>query len=226
MRALFLAIPLGVSVFRHIDIPRSLIGAIVMLCLLPSLVACSEGPPDRPDRGQSSPEPGRSTTAITTPEEDTTGAPAESSVLESTVGGAILRRDEGVLRIGRAELLRSERSDEIFVKATVTGPAEARDCYLIKGSTWFVLRDAIESGDVSDLPAVLAVSWADPALTTRFSGNDTLAVSFKADHDHKDGGPDPRETPFFAICYKFAGDGTGGATWYDVVHVEGTPRAK
>jgi hypothetical protein len=205
---------------------RPALEAVLVLCLLVSLVACSEEPPNRTDRGQTSPEPGRNTTAITTPEEITTGAPAESSVLESTVGGAILRRDEGVLRIGRAELLRSEQSDEIYVKATVTGPSEARDCYLMKGSTWFALRDAIESEDVSDLPAVLEASWANPASTTRFSGNDTLAVSFKEDPDHKDEGPDPRDTPFFAICYKFADDGTGGATWYDVAHVQGTPRTK
>jgi hypothetical protein len=202
--------------------------AVLVLCLVSTPVACSEEPPDRPDWGHGSPEPGRSTTAIATPEE-TTGAPAESGVVESTVGGAILRRDEGVVRIGRAELLRSERGDEIFVKATVTGRSEARDCYLMKGSTWFTLRGAIESEDASDAPAMLEASWADPALTTRFSGNDTLAVSFREDPDQGDEGPDPRNTPFFAVCYKFAGtpgDGPDGATWYDVAHVEGTPRAQ
>ena len=204
---------------------RDALRAILMLGLLSWLVACSGEPPDRE---QSSPEPRRSPAAITTPEGNTaqTSESAERTVLESTVGGAILRRDEGVVTIERAELLRSKEGDEIFVRATVKGPAEARDCYLIKGSTWFVLRDAIESEDVSDLPAVLEASWANPASTTRFSGNDTLAVSFKEDPDHKDEGPDPRDTPFFAICYKFADDGTGGATWYDVAHVEGTPRTK
>jgi hypothetical protein len=140
-------------------------------------------------------------------------------------GGAILRRDEGVLRIERAELLRSREEDEILVRATVKGPAEARDCYLMKGSTWFALRDAIESENVSDVPQVLMATWADPASTTRFSGGDTLAVSFK-DASRKDDGPDPRDTPFFAICYKFATTGNGGATWYDVAHVEGSPKER
>jgi hypothetical protein len=153
---------------------------------------------------------------------------AESSVVESTVGGAILRRDESVLHVGRAELLRSKRGDEIFVRAAVRGPAEAKDCYLMTGSTWFALRDAIESEDASEAPAMLEASWADPASTTKFSGGDTLAVSFREDPDQKSGGPDPRDTPFFAVCYKFAstaGDGLDGATWYDMVHVEGTPKA-
>jgi hypothetical protein len=149
-------------------------------------------------------------------------------VVEYTVGGAILRREESVLHIDRAELLRA-KEDEIFVTATVKGPAEDKDCYLMKGSTWFALRDAIESENASDAPAVLEASWGDPASTTSFSGGDTLAVSFQENTDRKDKGPDPRDTPFFAVCYKFAsitGDGTDNATWYDVAHVEGTPKAK
>jgi hypothetical protein len=210
---------------------RAALGALLVLCLLSSLCACSEKPPDRPDRGQGSPEPQRALTAITTPEGSATQAsgPADRTVIEGTVGGALLRRDEGVLRIGRAELLRSKRGDEIFVRATVRGPAEAKNCYLITGSTWFALRDAIENENVSDAPAVLEASWADPASTTKFSGGDTLAASFREAPDQKGGGPDPRVTPFFAVCYKFAstaGDGRNGATWYDVSHVEGTPTAK
>ena len=203
--------------------------AALLLCLVSSLAACSETPPDRPEQG--TPEPWRSPTAITTPERNTTQAPntSERTVVESTVGGAILRRDEGVLGIDRAELLRSKEEDEIFVTATVKGPAEAKDCYLMKGSTWFALRDAIESENASDAPAVLEASWADPASTTSFSGGDTLAVSFQENTDRKDKGPDPRDAPFFAVCYKFAsitGDGADNATWYDVAHVEGTPEAQ
>jgi hypothetical protein len=169
-------------------------------------------------------------TVITTPERTTKEAsvPAGGHVVEYTVGGAILRREESVLHIDRAELLRA-KEDEIFVTATVKGPAEDKDCYLMKGSTWFALRDAIESENASDAPAVLEASWADPASTTSFSGGDTLAVSFQENTDRKDKGPDPRDTPFFAVCYKFAsitGDGTDNATWYDVAHVEGTPKAK
>lgn len=203
---------------------RAAFRAALVACVVASLVACSE---EAPDRGHSLPEPRRSPTAITTPEGKPTQAPntSERTVVESTVGGAILRRDEGVLGIDRAELLRS-REDEIFVTATVKGPAEAKDCYLMKGSTWFALRDAIESENTSDAPAVLEASWADPASTTSFSGDDTLAVSFQENTDRKDKGPDPRDSPFFAVCYKFAsitGDGTDNATWYDVAHVEGTP---
>ena len=176
------------------------------------------------------PEPRKSPMAIATPEGNATRASgsAERTVVESTVGGATLRRDEGVLRIGQAELLRAEGGDEIFVKAAVKGPAETKDCYLMTGSTWFALRDAIASEDVSDAPAVLEAPWADPVSTTRFSGGDTLAVSFREDRVRKDEEPDPRDTPFFAVCYKFAsiaGDGPGGATWYDVAHVEGSPKA-
>jgi hypothetical protein len=98
------------------------------------------------------------------------------------------------LRIGRAELLRSKRGDEIFVRATVRGPAEAKDCYLITGSTWFALRNAIENEDVSDAPAVLEASWADPASTTKFSSGDTLAASFREAADQKGGGQIP-ESP-------------------------------
>jgi hypothetical protein len=197
------------------------------LCLLSSLVACSEEPPDR---GNRQPEPRRSPTVITTPERSTKEAsvPAGGHVAKYTVGGAVLRREESVLHIDRAELLRA-REDEIFVTATVKGPAEDKDCYLMKGSTWFALRDAIEGENASDAPAVLEATWADPASTTSFSGGDTLAVSFQENTDRKDKGPDPRDTPFFAVCYKFAsitGDGTDNATWYDVAHVEGTPKAK
>ena len=200
---------------------------MLVLCLLSSLVACSEEPPDR---GNRQPEPRRSPTVITAPERSTREAsvPAGGHVVEYTVGGAVLRREESVLHIDRAELLRA-REDEIFVTATVKGPAEDKDCYLMKGSTWFALRDAIEGENASDAPAVLEASWADPASTTSFSGGDTLAVSFQENTDRKDKGPDPRDTPFFAVCYKFAsitGDGTDNATWYDVAHVEGTPKAK
>jgi hypothetical protein len=203
-----------------------------VLSLLSSFAACSGEPPDR---GQRPPEPQRSPAAITTPETSTpeasttevTEGSAGRNVDESTVGGAVLRRDEGVLRIERAELLSAREGDEVFVRATVKGPSEARDCYLMEGKTWFALRDAIENEDASEAPQVLEATWADPASTTRFSGGDTLALSFKA-ASQKHESPDPRDTPFFAICYKFAsitGDGTDNATWYDVAHVDGSPKA-
>src|SRR5215204_1405782 len=75
---------------------------MLVLCLLSSLVACSG---ETPDRGHDPPEPRRSPTILTTPERSTKEAsePAGGHVVENTVGGAVLRRDESVLRIGHAE---------------------------------------------------------------------------------------------------------------------------
>jgi hypothetical protein len=196
---------------------------MLVLCLLASLVACSE---ETPDRGHSLPEPRRSPTVITAPERSTTGAsrPAEGHVVENTVGGAVLRRDEGVLRIVQAELLRAGEGDEIFVKATVMGPTETQDCYLMKDSLWFALRDAIQSENISDAPDLLEVPWADPTTITKFAGGDTLAISFRENTGRKVEGPDTENTSFFVVCYKVA-DPESSVTWYDVAHVEGTPEA-
>jgi hypothetical protein len=203
-------------------IPAALRAALVA-CVVASLVACSEEPPDR---GHSLPEPRTSPTVITTPERSTkeASAPAGGHVVENTVEGAVLRRDESVLRIGQAELLRAKEGDEIFVRATVKGPAETQDCYLMKDSTWFALRDAIESQDLSDAPDVLELPWADPTSITRFSGGDTLAISFRENTNRKVEGPDTEDTSFFVVCYKVA-NLEDGVTWYDVAHVEGTPEA-
>jgi hypothetical protein len=196
---------------------------MLVLCLLASLVACSE---ETPDRGHALQERRSSPTIITTPERNTKedSGSAGGHVVENTVGGAVLRRDESVLRIGQAELLREKEGDEIFVKATVRGPAETQDCYLMKDSTWFALRDAIESEDLSDAPEVLEVPWADPTSIMKFSGGDTLAISFRENTDRKVEGPDTEDTSFFVVCYKVA-NLEDGVTWYDVAHVEGTPEA-
>jgi hypothetical protein len=128
------------------------------------------------------------------------------------------------LRIGQAELLRAKVGDEIFVKATVKGPTETQDCYLMTDSTWTALRDAIESEDLSEAPEILEVPWADPTSITKFSGGDTLAISFREDIDRKVEGPDTEDSSFFVVCYKVA-DLEDGVTWYDVAHVEGTLEA-
>jgi hypothetical protein len=200
--------------------------AALVTCVVASLLACSEESPDRLDRGPGPPDPGTTPTVITTQEENTSGSSgsAESSVVENTVGGAVLRREESVLSIGQAELLRAKEGDEIFVKATVRGPAETQDCYLMKDSTWFALRDAIEGEDLSGAPNVLEVPWADSASTTRFSGGDTLAISFRENTDRNVEGPDTEDTSFFVVCYKVA-HLEDDMTWYDVAHVEGTPEA-
>jgi hypothetical protein len=198
--------------------------AALVICVVTVFLACSGEPPDRPDREPSSPEPRESPTVIATPEGNTKEASgsSESSVVENTVGDAVLRRDESVLRIGQAELLRAKEGDEIFVKATVKGPVEAQDCYLMKDSTWFALRDAIESEDLSDAPDVLEVPWADPTSITKFTGGDTLAISFRENTDRKVEGPDTEDTSFFVVCYKVT-NLEDDVTWYDVAHVEGTP---
>jgi len=194
---------------------------MLVVCMLSSLVACSG---ETPDRGHGLPEPRRAPTVIPTPERSTKEAsePAGGHVVENTVGGAVLRRDESVLRIGQAKLLGAKDGDEIFVKATVRGPAETQDCYLMKDSTWFALRDAIESEDLSGAPDLLEVPWADPTTTTKFSGGDTLAISFRENTGRKVKGPDTENTSFFVVCYKVA-NLEDGVTWYDVAHVEGTP---
>ena len=195
--------------------------AMLVVCLLSSLLACSG---ETPDRGHGLPEPRRAPTVIPTPERSTKedSEPAGGHVVENTVGGAVLRQDESVLRIGQAKLLGAKEGEEIFVQATVRGPTKTQDCYLMKGSTWFALRNAIESEDLSGAPDVLEVPWADPTTTTKFSGGDTLAISFRENTSRKVKGPDTEDTPFFVVCYKVA-NLEDGVTWYDVAHVEGTP---
>jgi hypothetical protein len=204
---------------------RATLRAVLVSCAVASLFACSGDPPEQPDRGQSSPVPARTSAAAASPGAVTTPAasePAEHTVIENTVGGAVLRRDESVLRIGQAELLRAKKEDEIFVEATVKGPAETQDCYLMEKSVWFALRDAIENEDFSEAPRMLEVPWADPASTTSFTGGDTLAISFQENTDRKVEGPDTEDTSFFVVCYKVA-DLESSVTWYDAAHVEGTP---
>jgi hypothetical protein len=148
-------------------------------------------------------------------------------VVERTVGGLTLREDEGVLTIDEAKLQCSKEGDEIFVWATMKGPAEHRNCFLMKGSTWLATKRVIESRDLSDAPAVPMGFWADPLLTEKFSSGDVYAVSFREDPEHKGETPDPRDTPFYVLCYKdksIAGEDPSSTTWYDVAHVEGTPK--
>jgi len=200
---------------------------MLIVCLFSPFVACSDDSAGQQNEGYSSPAPPRTSATVATSEANTPPAtaasePAEHTVVENTVGGAVLRRDESVLNIVQARLLRAKESDEIFVKARVEKPAEARDCYLMKASTWFDLRDAIGSENISDAPDVLEVPWADLASTTRFSGGDTLAISFPENTGRKAGGPDTEEDSFFVVCYKTA-NLESNVTWYDVAHVEGTP---
>lgn len=211
---------------------RAMLKAMLVLCLVSSLIACSETTPDRPDRGQTDPAPQTTPKAVVAPEPATRGSeasgPAGRTVVEHTMGDVTLREDESVLRIDEAELLRSKEGDEIFVRATIEGPGETEDCFLMKGKTWFDLRDAIESEDVSEAPKMLETFWADALSTERFSSGDTYAVSFRQDPDQNDEVPNPEDTPYFALCYKISSvpkNGPRATTWYAVSHVRGTPKA-
>ncbi len=61
--------------------------------------------------------------------------------------------------------------------------------------------------------------WADPLLTKKFSSGDTYAVVFQEDPEPNGEATDPRDTPFFALCYKdnsIGGDShvvRRGTTW-------------
>ena len=58
---------------------------------------------------------------------------------------------------------------------------------------------------------------------TSSAGGDKYAVVFHEDPIEE--AVDPEQTPFFALCFKNA-KGSGQLTaWYDVAHVEGTPKA-
>ena len=148
--------------------------------------------------------------------------------VEHTVGDRIMRKDESVLAIQKAELYRGEEGrDEIFVQATVRGGHEGyRDCFLMEERAWRDLKRSFESGNTPDPRVQLESSWSLPLQREEFSGDETFAVVFQEDPDAET--PDPRETPFFALCFR----GSEGRNerllflaWYDVAHVEGTPEA-
>ena len=193
--------------------------------MVASLVACSEGPPERPDGGHGSPVTSKSPATVASPSAGTTTVASEPAgpVVESTVGGAVLRRDVSVLKIERAELLRSRDGDEIFVRTTIEEPVGYKDCFLMTEKTWLAFKNALDGGDPSDLPATLESSWADASSTQRFSSGDFYAVSFREDTSRKDDAPDPRNTPFFVLCFKDVNPSS--PTWYDTAHVEGSPKA-
>jgi hypothetical protein len=205
---------------------------MLVLCLTSSLAACSE-PPDQPDRGQLGPHPGKHPTTVAAPErtaplEAGATGPAERTVVESTIGGLVVRLDEGVLRIDEARLLRSKEGDEVFVRATIKGPAQTKNCRLLDAKGRSALREAIESEDPSDAAAVSVSQWADTHRTQKLSGGNTLAISFGEDPTRSAGAPDPRNTPFYALYFKYVNTGRDGrntAMWYDVAHVEGSPAA-
>ena len=194
--------------------------AVLSLCLVfPLFVACEEEPNRLDSRKTNAAPPG--TVAQST---------ATSGYIEHTVQGLILRKDEDVVHIEEAKLQRGAGGDVdlIFVEAVMRGATKDRDCFLMEGPDWFATERVIETGDVSHQPRRMESLWADEELSTEefFSGNKYTKI-FQEDEHQEERAADPRETPFFALCFKdVLPSGTDrSTTWYDVAHVEGTPGA-
>ena len=195
---------------------RAVLKAVLTLCFSSVvLVACSESP-DRPDRGHNDGAP-RTTVAQSATSGGTAG------YVERTVEGMVLRKDERVLAIEEAELQRGEEGrDEIVVKAKIRGQREDnRDCFLMEERAWLAVRRSFETGDLPERR--IESLWADPLSAHEFSAGETYVEVFQENPNGE--APDPRRTPFFALCFKDADpDGNGTPPqWYDVAHVEGTP---
>lgn len=203
--------------------------AVLSLCLVFTLLVACEEKPDRPDSEKIDAPPRSYEAGGTAPAETSSEATAASGYVEHTVQGLILREDEDVLRIEEAKLQRvgGRDKDEVYVEAVIRGAAEARDCFLMEGPDWFATKRVIETGDVSHEPSRMESFWADVLETEEFSSGDTYAEFFHED-EHPDGpAADPRETPFFALCFKHVvpNGADRATTWYDAAHVEGTPGA-
>ena len=185
------------------------------LCFITlALVACSEEPPNKPDRAET-----RVPLQRTAPHRTV----ASGGYVEYTVGSMTLRQDESVVAIKEAKLQSGEEGDEIVVQAMIRGNHEGyRDCFLMEERTWLALKRSFESGNTPDPSLQLESSWADPLRRVEFSGDEMYAVVFREDPDAE--AADPRQTPYFALCFK---DGKYDRlmSWYDVAHVEGTPEA-
>jgi hypothetical protein len=190
---------------------------LLLLCTFSiALVACSEKPPNKPDRGEAVTAPQRTAPQRTV---------ASGGYVEHTVGSMTLRHHESVLAIEEAELLADEEDrDEIVVQATIRRQHEEnRGCFLMEERAWLALKRSFESGNTPDPALQMESSWADPLRSEEFSGGDTYVVVFQEGPDEE--AADPRQTPFFALCFKEP-VGSGRLTaWYDVGHVEGTPEA-
>jgi hypothetical protein len=189
----------------------AILKAVLMKCCVALvLVACSE----EPDRGETEPQRTLARSAASG------NAAAEGAVASDYV------EDEGVLSVEEARLQRGqeEEGDQIVVRAAVREGADDRGCFLMEGPDWLALRRIIDSGAaLPDTPRQVESLWAEQLPADEFSGADTYVAIFSG--EEPDGGPSPRETPFFAFCYKDAdpGGASGPTARYDVAHVEGTP---
>jgi hypothetical protein len=197
------------------------IGKTVLALAFSLLLVSCTSEPDRPERRETEDPPQRTAPEGSSPEET-----VASGYVERTVGGMVLREEESVLRIEEAELQRGAGGDQIVVRAFGKGPADYRDCFLMEEETWLAVERVIESGgDYSQAPERLESNWAVEAATEEFSHGDTFVRIFREDPDPDGETADPREIPFFALCYSGYDPSINGnpPMRYDVAHVEETP---
>ncbi len=193
----------------------AILKAVVTLCAVAlAFFACSE----EPDRGEPDPAPRRTLAR---------SAASGSAAEEGTVAADYVE-DEGVLSVEEAKLQRGQEAegDQIVVRAAVRGGADDQGCFLMEGPDWFALRRIIDSGAaLPDSPRQVESLWAKQLPSDEFSGGNTYVAIFPGDPGEE---ASPRETPFFAFCYKDAdpGGASGPTARYDVAHVEGTPEAQ
>ena len=187
------------------------------------LAACSEEP-DGPNRAHREDSPEGQLPQTTAPR----ASPEETSAgyVEHTVGDTVLSKDERVVSIEEAQLQRAEDGDEIAVLATIRGGGEyGRDCFLLEERAWLAMQRSFESGVWQEDALRNVEAWEDaPRSPDVTSGGGTYAKFFY--EDPREETPDPRETPYFVLCYRedVEPDGGGGSmVWYDATHVEGTP---
>jgi len=192
----------------------AILKAVLTLCSVAlAFAACSE----EPDRGETDPAPQRTLAQSAASGKAAAQGPLASDYVE----------DEGVLSVEEARLQRGqeEEGDQIVVRAAVRGGSDDRGCFLMEGPDWFALKRIIDSGAaLPDSPRQVESLWAKQLPADEFSGGNTYIAIFPGDPGEK---VSPRETPFFAFCYKDADPGgtSGPTARYDVAHVEGTPDA-
>jgi hypothetical protein len=192
---------------------------VLTLAFFLLLVSCSTEP-DEPEKGETEDPPQRTAPEGIRPEET-----VASGYVERTVGGMVIRQEESVLRIEDAELQRGGEGDQIVVRAFGRGPADYRDCFLMEEETWLAVERVIEGGDASQAPERLESNWADETATEEFSDGATFVRVFREGPDPDGPAADPREVPFFALCYSGYDPSINGSPpmRYDVAHVEETP---
>lgn len=207
------------SALNWLVVDGAILKTVLALAFSLLLVSCTEEP-DWPERRETEDPPQRTAPEGFRPEET-----VDSGYVEHTVGGMVIREEESVLRIEEAELQRGVGADQIVVRAYGRGPADYRDCFLMEEQTWLAVERLIEGRDGSQAPPRLQSNWADETATEEFSDGDTFVRVFREDPEPDGHAADPREIPFFALCYSGYDPSVDGSPpmRYDVAHVEETP---